>query len=69
MKLNGGVAQWNPLILMIIIQQNTYTPLSRYATFFAGVAILSSQIFINLTQDTIPHGMDLAGMFPRYLSR
>ncbi|KUJ15047.1 uncharacterized protein LY89DRAFT_566485, partial [Mollisia scopiformis] len=68
-EMNGGVIQWNPLLLLISIQQETYTPLSRCATFFAGIAILSSQIFVNLTQNTIPYGMDLAGMFPRYLSR
>lgn len=67
--MNGGTIQWNPLILMITIQQQTYTPISRCATFFASVAILSSQIFVNITQNTIPYGMDLAGMFPRYLSR
>jgi len=67
-KLNGGVAQWNPLVLLITVQQQTYTPLCRCATFFAGCAILSSQIFVNMTQNTIPYGMDLAGMFPRYLS-
>lgn len=55
-QLSGGVVQWNPLLLLISIQQETYTPLSRCATFFAGCAILSSQIFVNLTQNTIPYG-------------
>lgn len=68
LNFSGGKAQWNPLVLLIAIQKETYTPISRCATFFAGVAILSSQIFVNLTQNTVPYGMDLAGMFPRYLS-
>lgn len=68
LPVNGGVAQWNPIVLMIAIQKETYTPISRCATFFAGLAILFSQTFVNLTQNTIPYGMDLAGMFPRYLS-
>jgi NCS1 family nucleobase:cation symporter-1 len=67
--MNEGTIQWNPLLLMITIQQQTYTPISRCATFFAGVAILLSQIFVNITQNTIPYGIDLASMFPRYLSR
>jgi NCS1 family nucleobase:cation symporter-1 len=68
LTMNNGVAQWNPLVLLISVQKETYTPLSRCATFFAGLAFLMSQIFVNLTQNTIPYGMDLAGMLPRYLT-
>ena len=64
-----GTTQWNPVLLLISIQQTTYTPLVRCGTFFAGCAIVSSQTFVNLTQNTIPYGMDLTGMFPRYLTR
>ncbi|RDW73384.1 hypothetical protein BP6252_07291 [Coleophoma cylindrospora] len=63
-----GTVQWNPLLLLQAIQADTYTPASRAGTFFAGLGLLTSQIFVNLTQNTIPYGMDLAGLFPRYLS-
>lgn len=39
-----------------------------YRTFFAGIGLLSSTLFINLVQNIIPFGMDFCGVFPRYLS-
>ena len=63
-----GTAIWNPLLLITMVQETTYTPLCRAATFFAGCGLLSSQIFINISQNTIPYGMDVAALFPRYLS-
>jgi NCS1 family nucleobase:cation symporter-1 len=63
-----GTAIWNPLVLLTLVQTTTYTPLCRAATFFAGCGLLSSQIFINMSQNTIPYGMDVAALFPRYLS-
>ena len=68
-RMNGGTIQWNSLILMITIQQQTYTLLSRCATFFPGVSIPSFQISVAITRKPVPYGMDLAGMFPRYLPR
>lgn len=66
--VNGGTIQWNLLILMITVQQQLH-PTSRCATFFAGVSIPSFQISVAITRNTVPYGMDLAGMFPRYLPR
>jgi NCS1 family nucleobase:cation symporter-1 len=59
---------WNPLVLLSQIQTDTYTPKSRAGTFFAGVGLLCSQVFIQMSQNTIPYGMDVAGLFPRYVS-
>lgn len=63
-----GEVIWNPLVLLMQIQTDTYTPKSRAGTFFAGVGLLSSQIFIQMSQNTFPYGMDVAGLFPRYVS-
>lgn len=63
-----GELIWNPLTLLAYIQTTSYTPACRAGTFFAGTGILSSQIFINLTQNTVPWGMDMTGCFPRYLT-
>ncbi|KAH8678280.1 permease for cytosine/purines, uracil, thiamine, allantoin-domain-containing protein [Xylariales sp. PMI_506] len=63
-----GELLWNPLQLLQYIQANHYTPASRAGTFFAGCGLLCTQIFMNLTQNAQLYGMDLAGLFPRYLS-
>lgn len=63
-----GQLIWNPLTLLQHAQTVSYTPACRAGTFFAGVGIFSSQIFINLTQNTVPWGMDMTGCFPKYLS-
>jgi NCS1 family nucleobase:cation symporter-1 len=64
-----GAAIWNPLVLLKTIQLANYTPACRAGTFFAGCGILSSQIFIQMSQNVIPYGMDAAALFPRYLSQ
>lgn len=63
-----GSVFWNPLILLTYIQETSYTPACRAGTFFAGFGILCSQIFMNMSQNSMPYGMDVAGLFPRYLS-
>ncbi|RDW77351.1 hypothetical protein BP6252_05404 [Coleophoma cylindrospora] len=63
-----GTTLWNPLVLLQYAQTTSYTPACRAGTFFAGCGILSSQIFMNMTQNSIPYGMDLVGLFPKYLT-
>lgn len=63
-----GKVIWNPLVLLTQIQTDTYTSKSRAGTFFAGAGLLTSQIFIQMSQNTIPYGMDVAGLFLRYVS-
>jgi NCS1 family nucleobase:cation symporter-1 len=63
-----GVVQWNPILLLEYVQTLSYTPGCRAATFFAGLAFYYCQIFINLSQNTIPFGMDVAAAFPRYFN-
>lgn len=63
-----GIVQWNPVLLLDYVQTQSYTPGCRAATFFAGLAFYYSQIFINLSQNTIPFGMDVAAAFPKYFN-
>jgi nucleobase:cation symporter-1, NCS1 family len=59
---------WQPLTILTYIQNSDYTLGYRAATFFAGLAIYSHQVFVNVTQNNVGAGMDLAGVFPRYIS-
>ncbi|KAH8892607.1 hypothetical protein GQ53DRAFT_840931 [Thozetella sp. PMI_491] len=63
-----GQLIWSPLLLLQHIQESSYTPACRAGTFFAGLALLSSQIFVNLTQNSIPQGMDMVSFFPRFFT-
>lgn len=65
---HDGKAQWQPLVILYFIQNESYTPAGRALTFFAGLAIWSHQVFVNVTQNNVGAGMDLAGIFPRYIS-
>ncbi|ORX95917.1 permease for cytosine/purines, uracil, thiamine, allantoin-domain-containing protein [Clohesyomyces aquaticus] len=64
-----GMLEWNPLIMLQWVQQNYYTPKCRAGTFFAGVGLLSVTIFVNYTQNCVSSGMDVAMIFPRYVSQ
>jgi NCS1 family nucleobase:cation symporter-1 len=63
-----GTTMWQPLDILTFAQTEYYTAGGRAATFFAGLAIWSHQIFVNVTQNNVGAGMDLAGIFPRYIS-
>jgi NCS1 family nucleobase:cation symporter-1 len=59
---------WQPLTILTYVQTSEYTAGCRAATFFAGLAIYARQVFVNVTQNKVGAGMDLAGVFPRYIS-
>lgn len=63
-----GTVIWNPLLLIQHVQHVQYTAACRAGTFFAGCGFLSSQIWVNITQNTISSGMDLAGLAPKYIN-
>lgn len=63
-----GELIWNPLALLAYVQGDSYTPVSRAATFFAGFSIVTSQLFLDYTQNVVPWGMDITGLIPRYLT-
>jgi NCS1 family nucleobase:cation symporter-1 len=60
-----GQEIWTPLGMLLYVQEVQYTPACRAGTFFAGIGLLSSQIYINIVQNTVAFGMDFAGMFPK----
>lgn len=62
-----GTAIWNPLDMLIFVQSTSYTPACRAGTFFAGVGLLGSQVFVNVVQNTLAFGMDFTGLFPKYV--
>lgn len=62
------LVNWNPVTLLLNVQEAFYTPKCRAATFFAGIALLTSQIYNNFAQNTVPWGMDMVGLLPKYLS-
>jgi hypothetical protein len=62
-----GEIVWNPVTMLLTIQANNYTAACRAATFFAGVALFSNLIYINIVQNTLSFGMDIAGVMPKYL--
>lgn len=63
-----GQVQWNPLVLLQTWQAQSYTPACRVGTFFAGLALFFSQIYVNMANNTVGAGMDIAGLLPKYLS-
>ncbi|KAL3422838.1 NCS1 nucleoside transporter [Phlyctema vagabunda] len=67
-KVYGDV-QWNPLIMLQLVQAETYTAKCRAGTFFAGVGLLSVTVFVNYTQNCVSSGMDIAMLMPRYFSQ
>lgn len=67
-KEHFGTAMWQPLTILTYIQTHNYGPGGRAATFFAGLAIYLHQVFVNVTQNNVGAGMDLAGIFPKYIS-
>lgn len=64
-----GTVQWNPMIMLQELQHMYYTPACRAGTFFAGLGLLSVTVFVNYTQNCVSSGMDLAMLWPRFISR
>lgn len=67
-RASYGKAMWQPLVILDFAQREHYTAGGRALTFFAGLSIWSHQVFVNVTQNNVGAGMDLAGIFPRYIS-
>jgi NCS1 family nucleobase:cation symporter-1 len=63
-----GFVQWNPILLLQYTQSVSYTPACRAGTFFVGFSIFWAQVFLNMSQNSIPYGMDVSGAFPRYFT-
>ena len=62
------VVLWNPLALLLYVQEIQYTAACRAATFFAGLALFFALLMNNLMGKIICAGMDCAGLFPKYIT-
>ncbi|KAJ5720108.1 Allantoin permease [Penicillium malachiteum] len=62
-----GSAKWNlPNLLSAIIENGGSR--SRAAAFFGGVALVISQMGVNVPGNALAGGFDLAALFPRYIN-
>jgi NCS1 family nucleobase:cation symporter-1 len=51
--------------MLIYVQEAQYTAMCRAGTFFAAISLLSSQIYINVVQNTVGFGIDFASLAPK----
>lgn len=63
-----GTAFWKPDDIVGKWFEIDYNAKARAASFFIGLAFTSCQVFMNMTQNGYPCGMDLAGIFPKYIN-
>lgn len=63
-----GTPLWTPLGMLFCVPELQYTSACRAGTFLAGTGLLSSQVYINLTQNTVCFGVDWAGFMLRYVN-
>ncbi|GAV54935.1 hypothetical protein ZYGR_0AS02580 [Zygosaccharomyces rouxii] len=63
-----GTAYWRPDEIVGQWFEIDYNAKARASSFFIGLAFTSCQIFMNMTQNGYPCGMDLAGIFPKYIN-
>ncbi|KAI1340159.1 hypothetical protein F5Y15DRAFT_50141 [Xylariaceae sp. FL0016] len=62
-----GEPIWNPIALLETVQDRDYSSTTRAGTVFAGLGFFISQVTINLIQNSVSCGMDLASMAPKYI--
>ncbi|KAH7310666.1 NCS1 nucleoside transporter family protein [Stachybotrys elegans] len=67
-KRLGGEAVWNPPTLLAALFEKDPSSGTRAAVFFAGLALVVSQIGSNLPGNALAGGIDLAAVFPRYIN-
>ncbi|KAI3541303.1 NCS1 nucleoside transporter [Colletotrichum filicis] len=63
-----GQIYWNPPdLLMVMMDHGQGSPGSRAAVFFLALAFAFTSMFENVCSNAVAGGIDLAGLFPRYL--
>jgi len=62
-----GVTLWQPIVLLEYMLENHYTPAGRAGCFFAGLGFFCSQLSVNIVQNSVAAGMDLASMAPKWI--
>ncbi|EXJ83331.1 hypothetical protein A1O1_06952 [Capronia coronata CBS 617.96] len=63
-----GEIIWQPITLLLHIQDTDYSPGARAGTFFGGMGWFLSQLAINVSSNSVAAGMDLTAILPRYLN-
>ncbi|KJZ73336.1 hypothetical protein HIM_07340 [Hirsutella minnesotensis 3608] len=64
-----GVLQWNPIYLLASVQEHYGNSAGvRTGVFFAGAGLVCSQLSIALVLNALSCGMDMAGLWPRYIN-
>ncbi|OAA55850.1 uracil permease [Niveomyces insectorum RCEF 264] len=63
-----GEAIWQPVSLLLYIQQHNYSAAARAGTFFGGVGWFLSQLAVNVSLNSVAAGMDLTSVLPKYLN-
>ncbi|WVQ67214.1 uncharacterized protein L199_005409 [Kwoniella botswanensis] len=64
-----GEIIWSPIELLSAIQDHyNSTPGVRAAVFFAGLGCTCAQLSINVLLNSVSTGMDMAGLWPKYLN-
>lgn len=66
-KEHYGVTKWQPIQLLQWILANHYTPAGRAGCFFAGAGFFVSQLCVNIVQNSVAAGMDLASLVPKWI--
>ncbi|KAI1624809.1 NCS1 family nucleobase:cation symporter-1 [Exophiala viscosa] len=67
MKLYG-TAMWNAPVILQQILDSHYDSGSRAAIFFASIGLIVCQLAITTVDNAYSAGMDLAGLFPKYIN-
>ena len=64
-----GAIIWSPIELLSTIQDfYESTPGVRAACFFAGLGLTGAQLSINVVLNSVSTGMDMAGLWPKYIN-
>lgn len=63
-----GEIIWNPPVIVLKWMETNYNAKSRAAAFFAGCGLVVSQLAINTVDNGFSLGMDLSGLFPKYIN-
>lgn len=67
--LGQGELIWSPTLLVGDIQDHYGdSPGSRAASFFAGLGCTCAQLSINVLLNSVSTGIDMAGLWPRYIN-
>jgi nucleobase:cation symporter-1, NCS1 family len=67
--IGGDQLLWNPITLLVTIQEQYHSsPRARAGVFFASLGLNSSQLLLAVVLNSMSAGMDMAGLWPRYIN-